>query len=104
MKKLLLALVVIFFWSATAKADCWRCYTEISGSARYCDQTSFNSAAACFSSDGFCATWSTCLGPAGPECIWPCVQYRWACGSHLPEKAQWVVASVKVERPARTAS
>jgi hypothetical protein len=104
MKRLLLALVVIFLWSASAKADCWRCYREIDSSAQFCGETSFNSTASCESSNGVCRSWGVCTGPAGPECTWPCVQYRWACGSHLPEKARWVVASVKIERPVRTAS
>jgi hypothetical protein len=104
MKRLLFALVVIVLCSATAKADCWRCYREIDSSAQYCDQTTFNSTASCVALNGVCRASGMCTGPSGPECTWPCVQYRWVCGSHLPEKARWVVASVKIERPARTAS
>jgi hypothetical protein len=106
MKRLLLALVVIFLCAATAKADCVKCVQSLEG-PYFCGLTTFNAAIYCVANptNGACGTAGACTGPSGAECAHrPCPEVKWVCGTQLPETARWVVASVKIQRPPRTIS
>ncbi len=102
MKYLLAALLLVgfgVFAPAVEAQSCAKCWSTLEGNL-YCGQTTHNGAQTCQATDGYmCRLTGTCEGMDGPECMRPCVQYRYVDGSRLPEKSPWRVATVEITGP-----
>jgi hypothetical protein len=107
MKRALIGLTFVLLCAATADAQsCAKCYWPPEGGV-YCGSTTYDSYQECRIIQGYiCELTSTCQGVSGPECpgTRPCAHTKWVCGSRLPEKARWAVATVEIRRPDRTKS
>ena len=102
MKRLLVLVTFTVLFAVTTKAQsCAKCYWPPWGS-NYCGLTTYNGSESCRLINGYiCELVGDCEGLDGPDCAdgRPCPHQKWACGSRLPEKAPWVVATVEVRKP-----
>lgn len=97
MRKLLFLIVLVAAAAAAEGQSCAECYWPPDGDA-YCGLTTYNGAESCAPIDGQngCTLVGSCAGADGEG---PRIKYKWTCAPRLPEKAEWVVASVKIAQP-----
>lgn len=103
MQKLALVVLVslLIALPVAAQSWCYKCYDPPGELNEYCGTTTYNGVAECWPhySDGTgCEMSGPCQGTSGEQCgARHCIPDKWACALPLPEKANWVVASVKIE-------
>ncbi len=102
MKRLFILLTVTVLAAATADAQetCAKCYWDPWGGVN-CGITIYNGYVECSIDSGYVCTLTGSCQTANGECPAnrPCAHSKWACGSRLPEKARWSVATVDIRQP-----
>lgn len=106
MGKLVAVMLFALAVPAVVEAQCMKCYEPPSGQL-YCGTTEYNGWASCqpVPNQNGCSMSGSCTGPSGDECGGRphCIPDKWVLDLPLPDTAQWVVASVRIERPAAVA-